>query len=48
MVRNGTNHAIIYINQGAIDGQLAIQNSEANKETSLNGISYFTDDPIPN
>lgn len=47
MVRNGTNHAIIYINQGAIDGQLAIQNSEANKETSLNGISYFTDDPIP-
>lgn len=48
MVRNGTNHAIIYINHGAIDGQLAIQNSEANKETSLNGISYFTDDPIPN
>ena len=48
MVRNGTNHAIIYINQGSIDGQLAIQNSEANKETSLNGISYFTDDPIPN
>lgn len=47
MVRNGTNHAIIYINQGVIDGQLAIQNSEANKETSLNGISYFTDDPIP-
>ena len=48
MVRNGTNHAIIYINQGAINGMLAIQNSEANKETSLNGISYFTDDPIPN
>lgn len=47
MVRNGTSHAIIYINQGAINGMLAIQNSEANKETSLNGISYITDDAIP-
>lgn len=47
MVRNGTNHAIIYINQGALNGMLAIQNSEAGKETSLNGINYFTDDPIP-
>lgn len=47
MVRNGTSHAIIYINQGAVNGMLAIQNSTAGLETSLNGISYITNDAIP-
>jgi hypothetical protein len=34
--------------QGQIDGKVVLQEISAAKETSLNGISFFTNDAIPN
>lgn len=47
IIRHGVVSKVAYINQGAIDGKMVLQDVTEAKETSLNGISFLTNDAIP-
>lgn len=47
IIRHGTVPKVMYINQAGINGMACLQDVTEAKETSLNGISFLTNDAIP-